>query len=99
MEELSLSDSRIEGIHFTNETKNSAFTNLKKEMEKGNLMFQPDIELQRQLNSVRKKVSASNNVVFEQPRNKKGHGDSVSALCYALYAGKTSNAYYNIAFI
>lgn len=99
METLSMNNSSIEGVHMTNEIKNSAFLNLKKVMEESKLIIPPDIELQKQINSIRRKTSINNNTIFSLGRNKLGHSDSCSALIYALHAGKSNSSFMGVAVI
>lgn len=99
MEDLSMNNSAIDGVVMNNEIKNTAFFNLKKVMEDSKLVIPPDIELQKQINSIRKKVSTSNNTIFTLGRNKLGHSDACSALIYALHAGKSNSGFMGIAVI
>ena len=99
MENLNKKDSRVQGIQLSNESKVEMFTLTKKNMEQGNLIFNEDENLMRQLNSVKKKISSNNNVIFTQTRNKLGHGDDVSSLTLACYSAKNNNSFFGIGFL
>lgn len=91
MEQLSSTDSRVVGMSITNANKNDMFTNMKMLMEKGMLRFEADETLIRQLHSIRRSLTASNNVKFEGSRDTSGHYDAVVALGMSLLAHKAGD--------
>lgn len=99
---------RVELVDFTPKNKEALATGLYSAMTGETLVLpktdatlrtaQPDLVrdtaalLRKELASIRRKVTASGNVVYESPRTKEGHGDRAWGLALAVHACSTPNA-------
>jgi phage FluMu gp28-like protein len=81
---------RAEGVDFTNATKELWAVELKVRMQRGEVPIPLDRELSYQLHSIRKKMSAAKNAVFDAERSEHGHADKFWALALAVWAAKSN---------
>ncbi len=79
---------RVERIHFTSGNKELLASNFKKEIEKRNLIIPANRDLIQQIHSIKRIITATNNVRFDCEKNEKHHADKFWALALALWAGK-----------
>lgn len=83
---------RVEGVQFTNETKELWSVELKVKMQKGQVLMPLDRQLSYQIHSIKKKVTAAKNVTFDTQANEKHHADKYWALALAVWAAKADGA-------
>ena len=98
-EELEENYTFVKGISLTNQIKRDAVTFTKKLMEERNFKFEDDRELISEFHSVKRNITTGNNIRFESPRTKKGHGDRAWAVMLALLAGKQGDNEIKMAFL
>jgi len=98
-EELEEEFTFVKGISLTNHLKNDAVTFTRKLMEERNFKIEDDRELISEFHSVSRNVTSGNNIKFESPRTKKGHGDRAWAVMLALLAAKHGNDEIKMAFV
>lgn len=79
---------RAEGATFTNATKELWAVEARIQMERKNVPIPPDRELAYQIHSIKKKVTAAKNNVFDTERNEKHHADKWWSLALAIWAAK-----------
>lgn len=84
--------SRVDGATFTNETKELWAVEVKVRMERGGLPLPVDRELSYQIHSIKRKMTAAKNAVFDTEANEKHHADKFWALALAAWAGKAGAA-------
>lgn len=78
---------RIEPVEFTTKSKEMLATGTKLALEKGELRpRRDDVELKRDVLSVRREMTDSSKVRYDAPRTKAGHGDRAWALMLAVHA-------------
>lgn len=82
---------RAQGVDFTNPNKELWSVELKVRMQRGNVPIPLDRELAYHIHSIRKKVTAAKNAVFDAERSEHGHADKYWALALAVWAGKSDN--------
>lgn len=75
------------GVTFTNPSKELWAVETRVQMERGNVPLPSDRDLAYQIHSIKKKVTASKNNVFDPERNEKHHADKFWALALGLSAG------------
>jgi phage FluMu gp28-like protein len=75
--------SKIEGVDFTNATKQLWAGNTKMVMQQRKAPIPIDRELAYQIHSIKKLITPSKNVVFDTDRNEKHHADKFWALALA----------------
>lgn len=80
---------RAEGVDFTNDSKELWSVELKVRMQKGQVPIPIDRELNYQIHSIKKKVTAAKNVTFDTTTNEKHHADKYWALALAIWAANT----------
>lgn len=80
---------RAQGVDFTNPNKELWSVELKVRMQRGNVPIPLDRELAYHIHSIRKKVTASKNAVFDAERSEHGHADKYWALALAVWAAQT----------
>jgi phage FluMu gp28-like protein len=85
--------SRVEGLTFTNETKELWAVELKVKMERGALALPLDRELSYQIHSIKRKTTAAKNAVFDTEANEKHHADQFWALALAAWAGREASTW------
>lgn len=78
--------SKAEGVNFTNPSKELWATNTKMLFQQTKVPIPVHKDLAYQIHSIKKKVTASNNLVFDTDRNEKHHADKFWALALALAA-------------
>lgn len=78
--------SKVEGVNFTNPSKELWATDIKKIFQQHKTAIPNDKDLAYQIHSIKKRVTASNNLVFDTERNEKHHADKFWALALALQA-------------
>ncbi len=84
---------RAEGVSFTNASKELWSTELKVHVQRGATPLPVDRELAYQLHSVKKKVTANKNVVFDTEGSEKHHADKYWALALAIWAAARGQQY------
>lgn len=77
---------KVEGINFTMETKRVMATDVKMYMQQRKLPIPVERDLSYQIRSIKRKVTQSNNMVFDTDRNEKHHADKFWALALAVNA-------------
>jgi phage FluMu gp28-like protein len=78
---------RAEGVDFTNPDKELWAVEAKVQLERANVPIPSDRDLAYQIHSIKKKVTAAKNQVFDTERNEKHHADKWWALALAIWAG------------
>lgn len=79
---------RAQGIAFTNATKELLAVEAKIQTVRRNALIPLERELANQIHSVKKKVTAASNVVFDAERNSRHHADAFWAWALALWAAR-----------
>jgi phage FluMu gp28-like protein len=78
---------RVEPITFTNKSKEEMAYNLRINFEDKSIFIPPDHEIREDLHSIRRVVTASNNIRFDAEHSEaSGHADRFWALALALFA-------------
>jgi phage FluMu gp28-like protein len=83
--------SRVEGVTFSAPTNELWAVELKVRMERHAIPLPLDRELSYQLHSVKRKMTAAKNAVFDTEANEKHHADKFWALALAAWAGASAN--------
>lgn len=83
---------RVEAVKFTGGSKEEMALGLLREFEDRTIVIPDDAEQRESLHSVRKLVTASNNVRFDAVASDKGHGDYFWALGLAVHAARDRDA-------
>lgn len=78
--------SKVEGVNFTNQSKELWATDTKKVFQQHRTALPVHKDLAYQIHSIKKRVTASNNLVFDTERNEKHHADKFWMLALALQA-------------
>ena len=81
-------NTRAEGVTFTNASKALWATELRIQLEKGNVPLPCDKDLAYQIHSVKKRVTAAKNVVYDTEANEKHHADRMWSLALAIWAAR-----------
>jgi len=76
-----------EGVNFTNPSKELWAVEARIQAERGNTPLPPDRELAYQIHSIRRKLTAAKNNVFDNQRSDRHHADMFWAWALAVYAG------------
>lgn len=76
--------SKVEGVTFTNPSKELWATNTKMIFQQHKTAIPVHKDLAYQIHSIKKKITASNNLVFDTDKNEKHHADKFWALALAL---------------
>lgn len=84
---------RAQGMDFTNASKSLMAVETRLRFERGNAPIPIDRELSRQIHSIRKKITAAKNIVFDVTANDH-HADKFWALALAYWAGRDETAEY-----
>ena len=79
-------DTCAQGVDFTNATKSLWATELKIQMERNLVPMPNDRDLAYQIHSIKKKVTAAKNNVFDVEASEKHHADKMWALALAVWA-------------
>lgn len=82
------SNTMAEGVTFTNASKALWAAELKIQLERGNVPLPVDNDLAYQIHSVKKKVTAAKNSVFDTDANEQHHADKMWALALAVWAAR-----------
>jgi phage FluMu gp28-like protein len=77
---------RVQGVDFTNATKELWAVNLKVQLQRVNVPLPIDRDLSYQIHSIKKKVTAAKNNVFDTDGNERHHADKFWALALASWA-------------
>ena len=77
---------KAQGVDFTNPNKELWAVELKLRMQRAQVPIPLDRELSYQIHSIKKKVTAAKNAVFDAERNEHGHADKFWALALAVWA-------------
>jgi len=85
-EELERISGKAQGVDFTNATKELWSVDLKVRMQRGQVPLPLERELSYQIHSIKKKVTAAKNAVFDTEGNEKHHADKYWALALAAWA-------------
>src|SRR4030067_589328 len=85
-EELERFSGKAQGVDFTNATKELWSVDLKVGMQRGQVPLPLERELSYQIHSIKKKVTAAKNAVFDTEGNEKHHPDRYRALALAAWA-------------
>jgi phage FluMu gp28-like protein len=78
--------SKAEGVSFTNPSKELWATHTKMLFQQNKVPIPVNKDLAYQIHSIKKKVTASNNLVFDTDKNEKHHADKFWMLALALQA-------------
>jgi phage FluMu gp28-like protein len=84
-----ITSKKAEGVDFTNPSKELWAVEARIQAERGNTPLPLDRDLAYQIHSIKKKVTAAKNVIFDTERNEKHHADKFWAWALALWAAKT----------
>lgn len=87
-EKLSAEHPNAEGVTFTNETKELWAVEAKLRAQRGEVPIPLDRDLSYQIHSIRRKVTAAKNSVYDTAENEKHHADMFWAWALAIWAGK-----------
>lgn len=82
---------RVEAIKFTGAVKEDMALSLLREFEDCTLQIPDDVDQRESLHSVRKLITASNNVRFDAVASDQGHGDYFWGLALAVLAARDKN--------
>jgi phage FluMu gp28-like protein len=85
-ENLERATGRAQGVDFTNQSKQLWAVEARIQAERGNTPLPPDRDLAYQIHSIKKKVTAAKNNVFDTERNEKHHADKFWAWALAIWA-------------
>jgi phage FluMu gp28-like protein len=80
---------RVQGVDFTNASKELWSVELKVRMQKGQVPLPLDREISYQIHSIKKKVTAAKNAVFDTEGTEKHHADKYWALALAVWAAQS----------
>jgi phage FluMu gp28-like protein len=78
--------SKVEGVNFTMESKKLWATDVKMYMQQRKVPLPVDRDLAYQIHSIKRKVTAAKNMVFDTDRNEKHHADKFWMLALAVNA-------------
>jgi len=96
-EELAAEFYQVDPVTFTAEVKERMAVNVKKAFEQRTLQIPDNQKLVSDIHSIRKTVTASNNVRFDAERTEQGHADRFWAMALAL-DGSLSGQSFSLAF-
>lgn len=77
---------KVQGVDFTNQSKQLWAVEARIQAERTNTPIPPDRDLAYQIHSIKKKVTAAKNNVFDTERNEKHHADKFWAWALAIWA-------------
>jgi phage FluMu gp28-like protein len=78
----------VDGVDFTNTTKELWAVETKLRFQRAEVPIPMERDLMYQIHSIRKKVTAAKNSVYDTDANEKHHADMFWALALAVWAGK-----------
>jgi phage FluMu gp28-like protein len=76
-------------VSFTNQTKELWAVEARLQAERGATPLPVDREISYQIHSIKKKITAAKNNVFDAERNEKHHADKFWAWALAIWAGQS----------
>ncbi len=79
---------KAQGVNFTNASKELWAVEVRVGAERGDVPIPADRELAYQIHSIKKKVTAAKNNVFDTERNEKHHADKFWGWALGIWAGK-----------
>ena len=79
---------RAEGVDFTNASKELWSVDLKVRMQRGQVPLPLERDLSYQIHSIKKKITAAKNAVFDTEGNEKHHADKYWALALAVWGAQ-----------
>ena len=82
---------KAEGVNFTNATKELWAVEAKVWAERGDVPIPADRDLAYQIHSIKKKVTAAKNNVFDTDANEKHHADKFWAWALAIWAASSAS--------
>jgi len=86
-------NSKWKGVLFTAPMKAQLAGDLREHFQSGTILIPPDRELQRDLHSVQRVVTAANNIVFNADREEgEGHADRFWSVALAVHAARRAGA-------
>ena len=85
-ENLAYKTGKVQGVDFTNQTKELWAVEARLQAERSNTPIPVDREIAYQIHSIKKKVTAAKNNVFDTDRNEKHHADKFWAWSLAVWA-------------
>jgi phage FluMu gp28-like protein len=77
-----------QGVDFTNQSKELFAIEIKQRMQRSQVPIPLERDLMYQIHSIRKKITAAKNSVYDTENNEKHHADMFWALALAVWAGK-----------
>lgn len=89
-EDLGKATGKAQGVDFTNATKELWAVEARVQAERGNTPLPTDREIAYQIHSIKKKVTAARNNVFDCERNEKHHADKFWAWALGVWAGSNT---------
>jgi phage FluMu gp28-like protein len=87
-ENMSKRHPAAQGVTFSNATKELWAVEAKLRFQRGQIPIPLERDLMYQIHSLRKKITAAKNIVFDVAESEKHHADMFWALALALWAGK-----------
>ena len=81
-----------QGVTFTNQTKELWAVETRIQFGRGNMIIPMNRDLAYQIHSIKKKVTAAKNNVFDTERNEKHHADMFWALALAIWGQKQNDS-------
>jgi phage FluMu gp28-like protein len=79
----------VEEVTFTGASKEQMAIHLRQKFEDKGVRIPAQSAIRNDLHSVKKIVTAANNIRYDADRNEAGHADRFWALALALHAGQT----------
>ncbi|RJR09983.1 hypothetical protein C4588_04140 [Candidatus Parcubacteria bacterium] len=83
---------RVQGVDFTNATKQLWAVEARLQAERGNTPIPSDRDLAYQIHSIKKQITAAKNNTFDTERNEKHHADKFWAWALAIWAAVGSSS-------
>ncbi len=83
---------QVEGVHFTNSRKEQLAVDFKVLLQGERIVLPKDRKLVSQIHSVRRRVTAQGNIVFDAERTRDGHADMFWACALACEKDRTPGA-------
>ncbi len=96
-ENLARRTGKAEPATFTNATKELWAVEARLQAERRNTPIPADRELAYQIHSIKKKISAAKNNIFDTERNEKHHADKFWAWALAIYAAVQSTSGWSVS--
>jgi phage FluMu gp28-like protein len=96
-EDISAIYPSAQGVTFTNETKELWAVEAKLRAQRAEVPLPLDRELSYQIHSIRRKVTAAKNSVYDTTENEKHHADMFWAWALAVWAGKSDGVFTSVS--